>query len=101
MKTQQLSTIFLPNILLIIIIFTFVFSSTALANNGPHGSYSALTDACAGCHRGHTAGAGRLLLYDVPTLCLSCHGSAGTGASTNVEDGVYNGPGVGVVTQIT
>jgi predicted CXXCH cytochrome family protein len=61
----------------------------ALADNGPHGGYTATTDACAGCHRAHTAGAARLLFDDVPNLCFSCHGNAGTGADTNVEDGIY------------
>ncbi len=59
------------------------------ADNGPHGGYTATTDACAGCHRAHTAQAGRLLVSQVPGLCYSCHGSTATGADTNVEDGVY------------
>ncbi len=62
----------------------------ASANGGPHGGYTATTDACAGCHRAHTAIGPRLLVrsstYD---LCISCHGSAGAGANTNVEDGYY------------
>ena len=62
----------------------------ALADNGPHGNYTALTDACAGCHRAHTAvGPNLLVEADTCTLCISCHGTAGTGADTNVEDGVY------------
>ncbi len=61
----------------------------ALADNGPHGSYTATTAACAGCHRAHTAGGARLLLYDMPDLCLSCHGISGNGANTNVIDGQY------------
>ncbi len=60
-----------------------------LADNGPHGGYTATTDACAGCHRAHTAGAARLLFDDVPNLCFTCHGTAGTGADTNVEDGLF------------
>ncbi len=59
------------------------------ADNGPHGGYTATTDACAGCHRAHTAQSARLLVSAVPNLCLTCHGSASTGADTNVEDGVY------------
>jgi len=59
------------------------------ADNGPHGGYTATTDACAGCHRAHTAGAPRLLLDDVPNLCYTCHGSGGNGADTNVVDGIY------------
>lgn len=61
----------------------------AWADNGPHGGYTPTTDACAGCHRAHTAPAARLLVDTVPNLCLSCHGSTSTGADTNVADGVY------------
>ncbi len=65
-------------------------SGTVWANGGPHGDYTATTDACAGCHRAHTAQGPRLLTspstYD---LCMSCHGSAGTGADTNVADGYF------------
>jgi len=62
---------------------------TARADNGPHGGYTAVTDACAGCHRAHTAAGTRLLVDAVPALCLTCHGSAATGADTDVSDGVY------------
>ncbi|MFQ5575740.1 MAG: cytochrome c3 family protein [Anaerolineae bacterium] len=62
----------------------------ASANGGPHGGYTATTDACAGCHRAHTA-TGPKLLIETSTyaLCISCHGNAGSGANTNVEDGYY------------
>ncbi len=63
--------------------------TAARADNGPHGGYTATTEACAGCHRAHTAGAASLLTSAVPALCFTCHGSAGTGADTNVSDGVY------------
>ena len=79
--------------LIIIGLLTAVLMSvsvdTSLANNGPHGSYSATTDACAGCHRAHTSAAARLLVDSVPNLCLTCHGSGATGALTNVTDGAY------------
>ncbi|MBI5934808.1 MAG: hypothetical protein HY867_13980 [Chloroflexi bacterium] len=58
------------------------------ADNGPHGGYTATTDACAECHRAHTAAAHSLLVSDTTSLCLSCHGAAATGARTNVEDGL-------------
>jgi len=62
----------------------------AHADNGPHGGYAAATDACAGCHRAHTAQGEPLLMagaaYD---LCMTCHGATGSGADTNVVDGVY------------
>ena len=66
--------------------------TVASADNGPHGGFTATTDACAGCHRVHTAqyGSNALLITDPESLCLSCH-SGGAGATTNVEDGVYTG----------
>jgi predicted CXXCH cytochrome family protein len=62
---------------------------TALADNGPHGNFAADTDACASCHRAHTAKGATYLLVtgDVYLLCTSCHD--GSGAYTNVVDGVY------------
>ncbi len=59
------------------------------ADNGPHGGYTATTDACAGCHRAHSGIAARLLTNPAPGLCMTCHGSTAAGADTNVEDGVY------------
>ena len=70
-------------------ILLFVTASLALANGGPHGGFTATTDACAGCHRAHTATGPRLLTVDPNTVCLSCHGAAGSGANTNVEGGIY------------
>ncbi|HFD38253.1 MAG TPA: hypothetical protein ENJ31_00160 [Anaerolineae bacterium] len=61
----------------------------ALADNGPHGGYTATTDACAACHRAHTAPAAQLLLANTPDLCYTCHGSGASGADTNVTDGLY------------
>lgn len=62
----------------------------ALAGRGPHeGDYTATTDACAGCHRAHTATQENLLLTSTEALCLTCHGSTAAGAQTNVVDGVY------------
>jgi len=58
------------------------------ADNGPHGNYTPTTDACAACHRTHTASAPQLLLDASPNLCFSCHGSSATGATTNVVDGL-------------
>ena len=70
------------------------------ADGGPHiaGSNSGVTgltaDGCAGCHRAHTAGGEMLLAEGDPeALCLSCHGAAGTGATTDVESGVQYGLG--------
>lgn len=56
------------------------------ADNGPHAVQGPTTDACAGCHRAHTAQAPYLLATDLPGLCLTCHD--GSAATTNVIDGV-------------
>lgn len=76
----------------------------ALANFGIHGGYPMETDACAGCHRAHTAASSitwtndaneersALLLSTADEtfeFCLTCHGSDAAGAATNVIDGVY------------
>jgi predicted CXXCH cytochrome family protein len=66
--------------------------ASARADEGPHGGYTATNtpDGCAACHRAHTA-QGELLLVASSTydLCTTCHGTTGTGANTNVIDGVY------------
>lgn len=108
---------------------TFLMSGTALANWGPHGGYGVFTtsadtnlngeidpgeyvnpdtDACAGCHRAHTAVSSitwddnntpsetknALLIGDTGTtikaFCYTCHADAGSGASTNVQSGVFD-----------
>jgi len=76
----------------------------AFANYSIHGSYTMSTDACAGCHRAHTAASsitwtktdlteGSALLLGTSTsideFCYTCHGTAMLGADTNVFDGVY------------
>lgn len=78
----------------------------AFANAGPHGGYISNTEACAGCHRAHTAPSSitwtdgnnqvksALLLSTASTLeqfCLTCHDTTGQGAGTNVVDGLYYG----------
>jgi predicted CXXCH cytochrome family protein len=100
-------------------------SGTAFANWGPHGGYGTFTDsnsngladpglgeinpdtdACAGCHRAHTAvsaitwtdtegGVKNALLIGTTAatlreFCYTCHGDAGYGAATNVQAGVYD-----------
>ena len=62
------------------------------AAGGPHGPYSALTDACAACHRTHTAG-GRALISsaDEIQLCLTCHN--GTGSIYNAALGEITAAG--------
>jgi predicted CXXCH cytochrome family protein len=72
----------------------FLAAFPAAADGGPHvmntnSGVSTLTaDSCAGCHRAHTAQGSMLLTIDEEALCLTCHGSAGVGASTDVEVGV-------------
>lgn len=71
-------------------LLVIALASTALADAGPHGAFAANTDACASCHRAHTAkSADGFLLAStsVYALCTSCHN--GDGAYTNVVDGVY------------
>jgi predicted CXXCH cytochrome family protein len=75
-----------------VIVFAVAFATAplTLADGGPHGGYTPTTDACAGCHRAHTASGPRLLTaLSTLDLCMSCHGAAGAGANTNVDDGLY------------
>lgn len=75
---------------LIALLMVVGMSTLASANGGPHGGYTPTTDACAGCHRTHTATGAQLLVQNSTfALCMSCHGTAGTGADTNVEDGFF------------
>ncbi len=82
----------------------FMAPGVALANYSVHGSYTMSTDACAGCHRAHTAASsitwtksdttqGSALLLGTSTsideFCYTCHGTAMLGADTNVFDGIY------------
>jgi len=78
----------------------FAAALPALADGGPHvaaansGVSTLTTDSCAGCHRAHTA-QGEMLI-NAPTeeaLCLTCHGAAGTGATTDVMTGIQYAPG--------
>ena len=80
----------LPFMLVAVLALVLAMAVMVSANGGPHGGFDPTTDACAGCHRAHTA-IGRRLLVQPTTLdlCVSCHGSAGFGANTNVEDGFY------------
>jgi predicted CXXCH cytochrome family protein len=66
-----------------------LLAAPVFADNGPHiQGASATTDGCSGCHRAHTAQAANLLTNPSQTsLCYTCHGTTGTGATTNVQDG--------------
>ncbi len=74
---------------------SLIWAAPVSADGGPHGGYSATTDSCAGCHRAHTAPAPKLLINSNTALCLTCHGTAATGAGTNVTDGIYEGTAYG------
>lgn len=72
------------------IILSLALVGIASANAGPHGGYSNTTDGCAGCHRAHTAIGGPLLVKtSIYALCTTCHGSSGSGANTDVLDGLF------------
>ena len=63
---------------------------SASADNGPHISGQGMTtDACAGCHRAHTARGAYLLRVDEEALCETCHD--GSQADTDVVDGKLEG----------
>lgn len=79
--------------IIINLVFTLGIVVTVTAKNGPHvgPDFPNNTDACAGCHRTHTA-LGIYLLAEGTTVygfCTSCHN--GTGANTNVVDGRFEG----------
>lgn len=86
------------------VVVVLMVPGVALAFDSVHGGYAMDTDACAGCHRAHTAsspitwtdGGGdprsALLISTAESdeeFCYTCHGSAAVGADTNVYDGVY------------
>ncbi|TAK27618.1 MAG: hypothetical protein EPO21_23925 [Chloroflexota bacterium] len=74
---------------------TLPAGTPASADNGPHGAYGALTDACAGCHRAHTSLGPKLLLAATNTdLCVTCHGTIAGGADTDVVDGEARATGL-------
>lgn len=68
---------------------TLVLAGTASAAGNPHSGFASNTDACAACHRAHTALSANLLM-DAQGLgmCRSCHEN-GTGADTDVMNGRY------------
>lgn len=83
-------------VLVLSLILAAGFSTIVLADNGPHGGFSGATDACAGCHRAHSANSsdGFLLISgSAYALCISCHD--GSGAATDVVNGYYHGTAQG------
>ena len=79
---------------LFLIVWLFLAAVPALADGGPHvasvnsGVSSLTADSCAGCHRAHTAQGAMLLKVPEEELCLSCHGDAVAGATTDVMSGI-------------
>jgi predicted CXXCH cytochrome family protein len=76
-------------------LWLFLAAVPVFADGGPHvssansGVSTLAADGCAGCHRAHTA-QGEMLLTSASEeeLCLSCHGAASTGATTDVMTGI-------------
>ena len=58
---------------------------TSSSPDEPHGPYTATTDACAACHRAHSAQGANLLPARLPqsSLCFTCHD--GSSAAPNVK----------------
>ncbi len=75
-------------------VWLFLAAIPVFADGGPHiasvnsGTAGLNADSCAGCHRAHTAQGEFLLIEEEPAMCLVCHGASGTGATTDVENGV-------------
>ena len=83
-------------------LWLFLAAVPVFADGGPHvssansGVSSLAADGCAGCHRAHTA-QGEMLI-NAPSeeeLCLTCHGAASTGATTDVMTGIQYAIGAG------
>jgi predicted CXXCH cytochrome family protein len=70
-------------------VWLFLFALPVFADNGPHQAGASLTtDSCSSCHRTHTAQAPILLKTTQQNLCYTCHGTGGTGATTDVQNGM-------------
>ena len=76
--------VFLTAVLGLLLIF---ISGAVWADAGPHGGYAATTDACATCHRTHTAPGARLLNSDATgnEFCYTCHNGTGAPATPVVS----------------
>jgi len=79
----------IPGLVVIVALaFMALPTGTAKADNGPHQSgWGVTADGCAACHRVHRGLNEFLLLDEVETLCLSCHGDDASGSVLNVESG--------------
>ncbi len=102
-------------IIIAVAVSMWLLTGVASANFAIHGGYVADTDACAGCHRAHTAtsaitwvdnsGSRRnALLVGPPTtqvyvFCYVCHSDGAPGAATNVQSGWFDSLSPGGVTE--
>lgn len=91
---------------LVVALMLVLAGGVAYANFAIHGGYVADTDACAGCHRAHTATSmitwldkggtsHNALLVGPPTdqvyiFCYVCHSAGAPGAATDVEQGILD-----------
>jgi predicted CXXCH cytochrome family protein len=79
-------------------VWLFLAAVPVFADGGPHiaslnsGTAGINADSCAGCHRAHTAQGNFLLVSNEATLCTTCHGNAGLGATTDVQSGLQYVP---------
>jgi hypothetical protein len=87
------------NKIMVLVLMGFIFgvmspSDIVLADNGPHGDFSSNSDSCSICHRLQSSDPGYSDQNspDPDDLCLVCHN--GTGAGTNVVDGIYMSVGL-------
>jgi|Deesub1362A_J573_1020465.scaffolds.fasta_scaffold03467_4 cytochrome c553 len=95
----------------LLVLLLLISGSVALANFAIHGGYVADTDACAGCHRAHTATSmitwttgKNALLVGPPTdqvyiFCYVCHSGGAPGAATAVEIGRFDSLSPGGATE--
>jgi predicted CXXCH cytochrome family protein len=76
------------------VVWLLLAAAPVLADNGPHrGVPGDLAIGCAECHRTRVASTSELLGVTAQTaLCYTCHGTTGTGATTDVQDGVQYAP---------
>ncbi len=82
MKTKLLGTT-------VITLVVFLCLSGSAWAAYPHGLFGATPDACAACHRMHTATSNNLIADpNGSSMCDSCH-RGGTGADTDVGTGTY------------
>lgn len=72
-----------------ITVMAFLLMSGSAFAVYPHGSFATSPDACAACHRMHTATSNNLIADpNGGSMCESCH-KGGVGADTDVDSGSY------------